>query len=90
MSMSHNSDSSSGARPTQSVNYKIGGMQSRERANALNARLESHRGVRNAETSFERGESRVVYEPALTDSVRIAEEIEHSGYRILDKQPWGC
>lgn len=56
-------------------------------ANTVHMLLSAHDGVQAAEVSYERGEARVLYEPALTDTARIAAAIEKPGYRVLGEMP---
>lgn len=75
---------------TQSVTYRMEGLNASRDADSLKASLREQRGVRSVDVSPERGEARVVYEPSTTDSMRIAQVIESLGYRVTNKQPWGC
>lgn len=75
---------------TQSVTYRIEGMNSPNATESLKASLQAHRGVDAVEVLAERGEVRIVYEPAHIDAARIADAIEKSGHRVLNPQRWGC
>jgi DNA-binding transcriptional MerR regulator/copper chaperone CopZ len=67
----------------KSVTFRIEGMHCNGCADTLTALLDAAAGVYEAEVSLERGEARVLYEPALTDPARLAATIEKPGYRVV-------
>lgn len=78
------------AAVTQSVIYRIEGMNSPNAIEALKGSLQALGGIDAVEILAERGEVRIVYEPAHIDAGRIADAIEKSGHRVLNPQRWGC
>lgn len=75
---------------TQSVTYRIEGVNSAKVAESLKASLRAHPGIDAVDVSAETEEARIVYEPAKTNAGRIADAIEKSGHRVLNPQRWGC
>ncbi|MBI2753750.1 MAG: MerR family DNA-binding protein [Betaproteobacteria bacterium] len=67
--------------------FRIEGMHCEGCVDTLKALLGAESGVYAAEVSLERGEARVLYDPKLADSQRLAATIEKSGYRVTGREP---
>ena len=71
----------------KTVTFQIEGMRCGGCVDTLKALLGAEAGVQAAEVSLERGEARVLYDPKLADSRRLAATIERPGYRVAGRAP---
>ncbi len=60
---------------------KVKGMTCGGCVKSVTSVLRSVAGVNSAEVSLERGEARVIYDPARTDLARLKEAVEDAGYQ---------
>lgn len=58
----------------------IGGMQSGTCAGNIEKRLYGVNGVQSAVVSFSQEEAEIVYDPAQTDAVKLANAVAEAGY----------
>jgi DNA-binding transcriptional MerR regulator/copper chaperone CopZ len=69
----------------KTATFKVEGMHCAGCVDTLTALLDAESGVYRADVSLERGEARVLYDPAQTDPGRLAAVIEKPGYRAVEQ-----
>lgn len=67
--------------------FRIEGMHCNGCVDTLKALLGAEAGVHAAEVSLERGEARVLYDPARVDAQRLSQTIGKPGYRVIGREP---
>lgn len=67
--------------------FRVEGLRCGGCVETLKALLGAEAGVYAAEVSLERGEARVLYDPARVDARRLAQTIEKPGYRAIGREP---
>lgn len=71
----------------KSVVFKIQGMHCDGCANTIRALVEREAGVKSAAVSFDGGEARILYDPAITNEERLVAMVERPGYRVTSRAP---
>lgn len=71
----------------RSVTLKIQGMHCDGCANTIKALVEREPGVKTVAVTFERGEARILYDPAATSEDRLVAMVERPGYRVTSRAP---
>jgi copper chaperone CopZ len=64
--------------------FKVEGMHCTGCAATIQALLQWNEGVLSASASFDEGEARVLYDPAVISQDDLARAIEKAGYRIAE------
>ncbi|MGQ0751235.1 MAG: heavy-metal-associated domain-containing protein [Betaproteobacteria bacterium] len=67
------------------VTFKIEGMHCSGCAATIQALLQRNEGVRKASASFDAGEARVLFDPAVTSENEAAAVIEKAGFRVTER-----
>jgi DNA-binding transcriptional MerR regulator/copper chaperone CopZ len=71
----------------KTVTFRVEGMHCTGCVDTLEALLDAEAGVYEADVSLERGEARVLFDPAATDPARLAATIEKPGYKVAARAP---
>lgn len=66
----------------KNVTLKVEGMRCTGCASTIQALLQHNNGVKTASASFEAGEARVLFDPAVISEDQFAAVIEKAGYRV--------
>lgn len=66
----------------KNVAFKVEGMHCTGCAATIQALLERNGGVKKAAASFDKGEARVLYDPAVISEDQVAAAIEKAGFRV--------
>lgn len=69
----------------KSVTLKIEGMNCDGCAATLHALVQRQAGVKAATVTFEGGEARILYDPAVIDEDRLVAAVERPGYRVTSR-----
>lgn len=69
----------------KSVTLKVEGMHCSGCASTIQALLQRNEGVKKVSASFEAGEARVLYDPALVSEEQLAGVVERAGYRVTER-----
>ena len=70
----------------KNVTLKVEGMHCSGCASTIQALLQRNEGVKKASASFEAGEARVLYDPALVSEEQLAGAVERAGYRVTERR----
>lgn len=68
------------------VTFKVEGMHCTGCASTIQALLQHNDGVKRASASFDAGEARVLYDPAVISEDQLAAVIEKGGYRVMERR----
>jgi copper chaperone len=69
----------------KSLTLKIEGMNCDGCAETLHAMLQRQTGVKTATVTFERGEARILYDPAMIDEDRLVAALQRPGFRVIGR-----
>ncbi len=70
----------------KNVMFKIEGMHCSGCAATIQTVLLRHGGVKSASASFDAGEARVFYDPAVVSEEQVAAVIEKAGFRVTERR----
>ncbi|MGQ0655289.1 MAG: heavy-metal-associated domain-containing protein [Betaproteobacteria bacterium] len=73
----------------KNVIFKVEGMHCSGCAATIQALLQRSDGVKKASASFDAGEARVLYDPALISDDQVACVIEQAGFRVTERRAEG-
>ncbi len=68
------------------VTFKVEGMHCSGCALTIQALLQRNEGVKRASASFDAGETRVLYDPAVISEDQVAAVVEKAGYRVTKRR----
>lgn len=68
------------------VTFKVEGMHCTGCASTIQALLQRNAGVKKASASFDAGEARVLYDPAVISEDQVAAVVEKAGYRVKERR----
>lgn len=68
------------------VTFMIEGMHCTGCASTIQALLQRHGGAKKASVSFDTGEARVLYDPAVVSEDQVAAVIEKAGFRVTGRR----
>lgn len=68
------------------VTFKVEGMHCTGCASTIQTLLQHNGGVKKAAASFDAGEARVLYDPAVVSEDELAATIEKAGYRVTERK----
>lgn len=71
----------------KNLTLKVEGMHCTGCALTIEALLQRNEGVKKAAASFDAGEARVLYDPAVISEDRLASVIEKAGFRVTEPRP---
>lgn len=70
----------------KNLTFKVEGMHCTGCASTIQALLQRNDGVKRASASFDAGEARVLYDPAVVSEDVFAAVIEQAGYRVIERR----
>ena len=69
----------------KNVTLKVEGMHCSGCASTVQVLLQRNEGVKKVSASFEAGEARVLYDPAVVSEDQLAGVVEKAGYRVTER-----
>lgn len=70
----------------KNATFKVEGMHCTGCASTIQVLLERNNGVKKASASFDAGEARIFYDPAVISEDEVAAAIEKAGYRVTERR----
>lgn len=70
----------------KNVTFRVEGMHCSGCASTIQALLQRNGGVKRASASFDAGEARVLFDPALISEDQVAAVIEKAGFRVTERR----
>lgn len=70
----------------RNVTLKVEGMHCSGCASTIQSLLQGNDGIKKASASFDAGEARVLYDPALISEDQVAALVERAGFRVTERR----